>query len=1078
MKLFTKKSIIVLLALTMVLMMTSMAAAADPIKSGFYVHDADKSAGQKYSYYSLPYILAPDNFSAFLDYRDNFRNAEDFIWVDGQEKFVSLANWDSGPALITDVVANLGSATYYNVENNATMSLALGARPAVSDPSKTGFSLSLSREIAGLTGTDLAIPDVKDIVVSESDDDKNFTVRCSLTPGQAYTLTITKPGFDFGEALNIEVPTETITLAATPVTDPSKTGFTLNLNPALTGLVKGDFRLEDQFGQPITINTVATTDGGASYQFAAGLSGEESYILTCPGDRYELSAPVSFTVPPEAITTTIESVTVNDLVVKLAPGVNDIPGASFKLLDSSDQRVLSMILAKTGDPTTEYKLAAFPYLNAGSDYSIEVIMGGYDFGGAKSFSPAQTSVTMNVAETASTGFSVTMNPAVPGLTANNFSLKNAQNNNVPFAVSTKDNGTTYDFRADIIAGSTYKVSAIKNGISFGDAQDVSLPVAMIGAGGTNGTIYVYLNGVLDSVPAVGEFTITRKIGEGAVENTTPTNISQNTTTRMLSLAVEPISSVATEQTVTGSVTYLEVTEDYTFTVPPLIPAPTASAFSIGGAAGVTPVNGTIVGNEITFVVEPGTTYTTASVALSRDAYVTVTKAGESEPARTEVLVEQGVLSADAGLLGAFGITKTTATGAELIAQTPSDIAITVELKSVADATKKTTYTIRFVAAAPTASAFTIGGAAGVTSVNGIVVGNEITFVVQPGAAYTTAGVALSQDAYVTVTKAGESTPARTDILVDQGVLSTDAGLLGAFDTTKTSATGAELIAQTPTGTAITVLLKSKADPTKTTTYTVKFVAGAPTAYAFLLGGDAGVTPVNGNIVGNQITFVVDPAAEYTTASVTLSHDVRVTVTKAGETAPARTGVLVDQGVLSADAGLLGAFDITKTSATGAELIAQTPSGTAITVELESVADPSNKTTYTVKFVTVIPTAFAFSIGGAAGMPVNGTVAGNEITFAVDPAATYTNASVTLSQDVRVTVTKAGEATPSRTDVLVNQGVLSTDVGLLGAFNITKNEATGTELIAQTPTGTAITVLLKSVTDATKTTTYTVKFVTT
>ena len=112
------------------------------------------------------------------------------------------------------------------------------------------------------------------------------------------------------------------------------------------------------------------------------------------------------------------------------------------------------------------------------------------------------------------------------------------------------------------------------------------------------------------------------------------------------------------------------------------------------------------------------------------------------------------------------------------------------------------------------------------------------------------------------------------------------------------------------------------------------------------------------------------------------------------------------------------------------------------------------------------------------MPVNGTVAGNEITFAVDPAATYTNASVTLSQDVRVTVTKAGEATPSRTDVLVNQGVLSTDVGLLGAFNITKNEATGTELIAQTPTGTAITVLLKSVTDATKTTTYTVKFVTT
>ncbi|MDD3899335.1 MAG: hypothetical protein PHE82_10390, partial [Syntrophomonadaceae bacterium] len=302
MKLFTKKSIIVLLALTMVLMMTSMAAAADPIKSGFYVHDADKPSGQEYSYYSLPYILAPDHFSDFLDYRDNFQNDEDFIWVDGQEQFVSLADWVSGPALITDVVANLGSATYYNVENNAAMSLALGARPAVSDPSKTGFSLSLSREVAGLTGTDLAIPGVMSIDVSNpSGDNKNFTVACSLTPGQAYTLTITKAGFDFGEALNIEVPAEIITVAAPPVTNSSKTGFTLNLNPALTGLLKGDFRLEDQFGQPITIDTVATNDGGASYQFAAGLSGEESYILTCPGDRYELSAPVSFTVPPEAI---------------------------------------------------------------------------------------------------------------------------------------------------------------------------------------------------------------------------------------------------------------------------------------------------------------------------------------------------------------------------------------------------------------------------------------------------------------------------------------------------------------------------------------------------------------------------------------------------------------------------------------------------------------------------------------------------------------------------------------------------------------------------------------------------------
>jgi len=126
-------------------------------------------------------------------------------------------------------------------------------------------------------------------------------------------------------------------------------------------------------------------------------------------------------------------------------------------------------------------------------------------------------------------------------------------------------------------------------------------------------------------------------------------------------------------------------------------APTASAFSIGGDAGVTTVDGTVVGNEITFAVDPNDTYTTASVTLSQDVHVTVTKAGETTPAGTDVFVEAGTLSVVGDLLEAFNISKTSATGAELIAQTPADSAITVLLKSAADPTKTTTYTVKFVA---------------------------------------------------------------------------------------------------------------------------------------------------------------------------------------------------------------------------------------------------------------------------------------------------------------------------------------------------------------------------------------------
>lgn len=128
----------------------------------------------------------------------------------------------------------------------------------------------------------------------------------------------------------------------------------------------------------------------------------------------------------------------------------------------------------------------------------------------------------------------------------------------------------------------------------------------------------------------------------------------------------------------------------------LVPAPTASAFSIGGT-GVTTVNGALSGNAITFTVDPSATYTTASVNVSADVYVTVTKYGATTPSRTDVNVEKGTLTADAGMLSAFTVTKTSATGQELLSQTASG-PITVLLKSQADQTKTTTYTVNFVAA--------------------------------------------------------------------------------------------------------------------------------------------------------------------------------------------------------------------------------------------------------------------------------------------------------------------------------------------------------------------------------------------
>jgi hypothetical protein len=589
MRLFRSKSIIVLLAFTLVLMFASTATATpgsvtSDVKTGFYVYDSTET--ENYTYYSMPYVLDPANFTDFLSYKDSFADDTKFIWVNSDEQFVSIANWDNGPANITNIVNDLGSATYYDKEKGVYLDLVLGVQVTASNPTKTGFSLALSRAVAGLDDADLTIKDSSNVPVTgvsisnPSSDNKNFNVACSLIPGQTYTLEIAKADFAFGEKISIDVPTEVIAVAAPVVINQSKTGFTLVLVSADDSInFKDNFMLQDQYGNQITINSATSSGGGSSYVFSTGtMIRERTYTLTPINNRYSLSSPVSFVIAPVQVSATIQDVTINDLVVKLAPGVDDIPSANFYLRDSSNNRLLSMVLATTGSPTTDYKIGAFPYLIAGDDYSIEISMPEYDFGEAKSVKAGQKPVALSVSSPTTTGFTVALSPAVPGLTAASFSLKNAQNATVPFAVSTADGGATYVFKADIIAGSTYKISAAKNGFDFGAAQDVLAPVVMVGGGAVNGNVYVYLNGVLSTVPAAGDFTITRSIDGVAQANVIPTAVSQNTTTRILALTVPQIAATGADQVVTGTVSYAGVTKNYSFTVPSS-PVPVAAGIT-------------------------------------------------------------------------------------------------------------------------------------------------------------------------------------------------------------------------------------------------------------------------------------------------------------------------------------------------------------------------------------------------------------------------------------------------------------------------------------------------------------------
>jgi hypothetical protein len=101
--------------------------------------------------------------------------------------------------------------------------------------------------------------------------------------------------------------------------------------------------------------------------------------------------------------------------------------------------------------------------------------------------------------------------------------------------------------------------------------------------------------------------------------------------------------------------------------------------------------------------------------------------------------------------------------------------------------------------------------------------------------------------------------------------------------------------------------------------------------------------------------------------------------------------------------------------------------------------------------------------------VNGVISGKNITFTVVPAAVYDNASVTLSENVEVTV-KNEAGTVLADAVLVEKGTLTATPALQDLFQRYLSR-TGATLIAKSP----LTVELKSVA-TNRTTTYTVIFV--
>ncbi len=76
------------------------------------------------------------------------------------------------------------------------------------------------------------------------------------------------------------------------VSNPSLTGFTAALSPALPGLTASDFVLANTSGQNVTISSAVSTDNGSTYQVSAPLAPGTNYTLTVKAG-YDFTSPVN-----------------------------------------------------------------------------------------------------------------------------------------------------------------------------------------------------------------------------------------------------------------------------------------------------------------------------------------------------------------------------------------------------------------------------------------------------------------------------------------------------------------------------------------------------------------------------------------------------------------------------------------------------------------------------------------------------------------------------------------------------------------------------------------------------------------
>lgn len=362
---------------------------------------------------------------------------------------------------------------------NVTVTATLG--------SSSGFLLSFSAPVANLTAADITLKDAANhavgiTVVGSLNEGSSYRVAAALNEGETYTVTLAKTGYDFGTPVTFRLPVTSVDdiVVAKTVQDISAAGVQVMFDKPVTGLQTSNFTLKRSgTGEVVPIIEVTANSDGTSYHLAAALQEGVTYSLTVTQVGYSFGNTVSVFIPITdpgiiSVTAVVYGIGESGFQVSLTPPVAGLIPSNFTLVEKGGTS-LPISGAVTTDEGGSYAVSVV--LAPGSTYTLIIEQSGYSFGAALEVAiPGDLVVTPAVSGVTASGFTLSLDSKVPGLTAGNFNLndKEGQAVDIDYA-ATSDGGSTYTITAGLTKGEMYRLTIQQAGYNFGAPLEVAMP---------------------------------------------------------------------------------------------------------------------------------------------------------------------------------------------------------------------------------------------------------------------------------------------------------------------------------------------------------------------------------------------------------------------------------------------------------------------------------------------------------------------------------------------------------------------------------------------------------------------------